>query len=55
MYLITLMIMTKLSDDGYEIDLRYFFEGTIEEEDDAVIYIDEDFIGGQLATQFPTL
>ncbi len=44
----------EISDDGYEIDLRYFFEGTIEEEDDAVIYIDEDFIGGQLATQFPT-
>lgn len=42
------------SEDGYEIDLRYFFSGTIEDDDDAIIYIDEDYIGGQLATQFPT-
>ncbi len=44
----------EVSEDGYEIDLRYFFTGTIEAEEDAIIYIDEDFIGGQLATQFPT-
>lgn len=41
-------------EDGYEIDLRYFFSGTIDDDDDAIIYIDEDYIGGQLATQFPT-
>ncbi len=44
----------EVSEDGYEIDLRYFFNGTIEDEEEAIIYIDEDFIGGQLATQFPT-
>ncbi len=42
------------NEDGYEIDLRYFFSGTIADDDDAIIYIDEDYIGGQLATQFPT-
>lgn len=41
-------------EDGYEIDLQYFFGDTIESIEDAVIYIDEAYIGGQLATQFPT-
>ncbi len=40
--------------EGYEIDLRYFFGDTLSNVDDALIYIDEDYIGGQLATQFPT-
>jgi spermidine/putrescine transport system substrate-binding protein len=42
------------SEDGYEMDLRYFFGDTIENEDDAIIKISNDYIGGQLATQFPT-
>lgn len=42
-------------EDGYEIDLQYFFGETISDLEDAVITIDEDFIGGMLATQFPTL
>ena len=42
------------SEEGYEIDLRYFFTGTIEDEDAAIIKIDNDYIGGQLATQFPS-
>lgn len=41
-------------EEGYEIDLTYFFEGTVEDDEAAIIYIDEDYIGGQLATQFPT-
>lgn len=42
------------SEEGYEIDLRYFFGDTIANPEDALIKISNDYIGGQLATQFPT-
>ncbi|HZJ89208.1 MAG TPA: extracellular solute-binding protein [Bacilli bacterium] len=42
-------------EEGYDIDLRYFFGDTINELDDAVVTISEDYIGGMLATQYPTL
>lgn len=42
------------SEPGVDLDLRYFFEGTIPNIDDAIITIKEEYVGGQLATQYPT-
>ena len=42
------------SEPGVSRDLRYFFEGTIENSEDAIINIKEEYVGGQLATQYPT-
>ena len=39
-----------------EIDLSYFFADTLDEMDiaDAVFYIEPDYVGGQLTTQYPS-
>ena len=39
-----------------EIDLTYFFEGTLEDHDiaDAVFYIEPEYVGAQLTTQYPS-
>lgn len=42
------------TEPGVDLDLKYFFEGTIPTLDDAVIRINEEYLGGQLSTQFPT-
>ncbi len=41
-------------EEGVDLDLRYFFDGTIENSEDAIITIGKDYIGGQLSAQFPT-
>lgn len=41
-------------EDAHTIDLRYFFEGTIDDLDEALVPLSDEFIGGQLAAQFPT-
>lgn len=41
------------TEPGVDHDLRYFFEGTIENIDDAIITIKEEYVGGQLTTQYP--
>ncbi len=39
-----------------EVDLTYFFADTLEEHDiaDATFYIEPDYVGGQLTTQYPS-
>jgi spermidine/putrescine transport system substrate-binding protein len=44
------------TEDTYELDLTYFFEGTLDTMDiaDAVLYIEPDYVGGRLTTQYPS-
>lgn len=48
--------VTDVTEGTYELDLTYFFEGTLDTIDiaDAVVHIEPDYVGARLTTQYPS-